>query len=209
MDAVEAGRRLAERHVNQAEPDPARSLLNYAEAPHRGDWTLRAALVRLAQPHPVRVGSLLDLMRRLDAPLQHVRRSLERHTVTCDRALTVDGLASPPVAPYPDVRASDLARLVATGVDASRLLTGYEEAIPLADEERLAVPLLAVAVAFEQLAATLTAWALVGPAAPPVQAVDRTCAEVAARLDELGVPVEAGPPPGAGWSSARARRGRG
>jgi hypothetical protein len=209
MDADEVGRRLAEQHRQQAELDPVRSLLNYAEMPYEGDWTLRAALTRLAQPHPVRVGTLLELMRRLDAPLHHVRRTLERHPVASDRALGIGGPTEPPGAPYADVRVADLARLVAAGVDAADLLPAYEATHPLEDEERQAVPLLAVAVDFEDLSASLTAWALTGPADPPVTALDRTCAAVAERLDELGVPVETGPPPGMGSPAARARRSRG
>ncbi len=203
MDAPEVGRRLAERHVTAPEPDTTHSLLNYAEVPYEGDWTLRSAFVRLAQPDPVRVGSVLELMRRLDALLHHVRRCLERHAVTCDRAVTADGVAGPPVAPYADVRTADLARLVAGGVEEHGLLTGYEERVTLEHEERMAVPLLAVAVELEELAATLAAWALVGPADPPLEAVDRIRAHVASRLDELGVPVETGPPPGVGRSGRR------
>lgn len=201
MDALEAGRRLAERHCGAArEFDPSRSLLNYAEIAWDGDWTLRSALVRLAQPDPARVGALLDLMRRVDAPLHHVRRALERHSVTCDRHLTVETLGDSPVDGHPDARTTDLARLVAAGVDETALLTGYQEIDPLDHEERMAVPLLAVAVDFEGLAEVLAAWALVGPSDPPLTAADDVLEHVAVRLDELGVPVETGPPPGVGRS---------
>lgn len=179
------------------EPDPERALLNYAEQPHEGDWTLRSALVRLAQPEPVRVGSVLQLMRRLDAPLHHVARVLERHAVLCDRGLTVDGVDGPIADAVADVRTADLARLVAVGVDERALLAGYEERAPLDPEERLAVPLLALAVRFEALGERLAAWARTGPDDPPVDAVEEAVAEVRARLDELGVPIETGPPPGA------------
>ena len=198
MDAVDAGRRLAERHSGQDEVDPVRSLLNYAEEPHDGDWTLRSALVRLAQPDPARVGSLLELMRRLDAPLHHVARHLQRHAVTCDGALAADRLDRPPGDPHPDARTADLARLVAAGLPVDDVVRGYDSVAPLDREERLAVPLLAVAVRFGQLARRLAAWASAGPADPPVSEVDAVIAEVSARLDELGVPVETGPPPGAG-----------
>lgn len=197
MRATEAGRLLASRHDREVEPDPDVSLVNYGERPHEGDWTLRSALVRLAQPHPAAVGSLLELMRRLDAPLHHVSKILHRHTVICDRLLTVDRLGSPPSEPYPDTRSADLARLVEAGLPVPDVLSGYEESAPLETEERLAVPLLAVAVQFDLLADELTAWALVGPADPPMEAVDRVLADVAPRLDRLGVPVETGPPPGA------------
>lgn len=38
-----------------------------AERSRAGDWSLRAALTRFAQPEPVRVAALLDLVRRMDA----------------------------------------------------------------------------------------------------------------------------------------------
>lgn len=196
MSATEAGRLLAGRHAEGVEPDPDGSLLNYGERPHEGDWTLRSALVRLAQPQPSAVGSLLELMRRLDGPLHHVSRILHEHTVTCDRLLSVDRLSGPPSDPYPDTRSADLARLVEAGLSSADLLAGYQELAPLENEERMAVPLLAVALQFDGLASDLTAWALVGPANPPMDAVDRVLGDVAARLDELGVPVETGPPPG-------------
>ena len=192
MDAVEVGRLLAERHVAVDEPDHVRSLLNYGESPQQGDWTLRSALVRLAQPDPLRVGSVIELTRRLDAAIGHVSKVLTRHAVICDRSLTAEDLAAPPRAPYPDARAADLARLVAAGIDPVGLLAGYEERNPLEHEERVAIPLLAVAVDFEGLAADVAAWADTGPANPPLEAVDRVRDGVAARLDELGVPVETG-----------------
>ncbi len=208
MDAVESGRQLAERHRDRAEPDPTHSLLNYAEAPYDGDWTLRSALMRLAQPEPARVGSVLEVMRRLDAVLHHVRRGLERHTVICDRGLTAASVGTSPAEPYPDARTVDLARLVASGCDETELYAGYESVAELDHEEKMAVPLLAVALTFADLAAELTAWSLVAPGSPPVETVDRVVAETGARLDELGVPVETGPPPGTGRSGRSGRSSR-
>ncbi len=202
MDAVRLGQQLAERHAdlgadgNTPELDEVHSLLNYSEAPYEGDWTLRSSLMRLAQPHPARVGQVLELTRRLDAPLHHVRKLLERHIVVADRALTPNTIGDAPIDPLGDVRTADLARLVAAGCDSTELLSGYESQHELAHEERVAVPLLAVAVLIEELAETLSGWALVGPADPPVDAVDRFVEVVAPMLDELGVPVETGPPPG-------------
>ena len=210
IDSVQLGRRLAERHATPTEPirfDPVRSLLNYAEAPFPGDWTLRSSLMRLAQPHPARVGQVLAHVRRLDAPLHHVRRVLERHVVVADAHLspvTVAAEPSPsePSAPVHDIRTADLGRLVAAGAEVDQLLAGYEAQHPLDTEERLAVPLLSVAVRVEQLAGTLSGWALTGPADPPIAAVDQFVETVGAMLDALGVPTETGPPPGM-------RRGRG
>lgn len=51
-----------------APPELAR-LVDYAERPRHGDWSLRSALVRYAQPEPVRVSQVLELVRRVDAAL--------------------------------------------------------------------------------------------------------------------------------------------
>jgi hypothetical protein len=212
MDPVELGRRLAERHARSAaapdrpEYDPSASLLNYAEVPYPGDWTLRSALVRLAQPEPGRVGAVLELVRRLDAPLHHVRRNLERHIVVCDRSVRISGdrpvidVAPNPAAPYADVRTADLARLSAAGVDPASvepagvdpdgLLDGYQQQAVLDQEEVLTVPLLALAARFEALAESLAGWAQAGPSEPPVGHVDLTLTMVRAELDRLGVPEE-------------------
>ena len=48
-------------------PDPA---LGIGDVPRRDDWTLRAALVRFAQPEPVRAGAVLELVRRTDGALR-------------------------------------------------------------------------------------------------------------------------------------------
>lgn len=198
MDAVEMGRALAGRHAERPAPnyDPDRSLLNYGEAPRQGDWTLRSALVRLAQPDPVRVGEILQAMRRLDATLHQVTKKLESHLAACDRRPTPDEIAAEPAVELADVRTADLARLVAVGVDGAGLMAGYEDHTPLDDEERLALPLLEIAARFETLSETLAAWADGGPADPPLEAVDEVRSWAWARMDELGVPVETGPPPG-------------
>ena len=208
MEANEVGRRLAERHRAAAEADPAievdpaRSLLNYAEVPHQGDWTLRSALVRLAQPHPAQVGALLQAMRRLDAPLHHVARALQRHPAWCDPTLglpetpsaaatVIDG---PAEEPEPDVRLADLARLAAAGYDVDALAAGYGAVTPLDQEERLALPLLALAAGFARLATDLARWADAGPDDPPLDRVVDWTDTLLAQLDRLGVPEE-GPPP--------------
>lgn len=199
MEAAEVGRLLAGRHeqARAAEVDQVNSLLNYPEAPHRGDWTLRSALVRLAQPEPERVATLLQLSRRLDAALHHVARALEKHAVVADRSLDPTDPAGPVAEAVPDARAADIARLVAAGVDEREVMAGYGSVAPLDREERLAVPILAVAVELERLAARLADWADAGPEDPPIEEVDRVTAAAGARIEELGVPEETGPPPGA------------
>ena len=216
--AQAAGRLLAERHlgVAAADPEPAGSLVNYAESSRAGDWSLRSALVRLAQPEPARVAGVLELVRRLDAVLHHLARPLERHTVVCDRSLTLGAITeeasgwqlADPGEPYPDTRVAELVRLAtAAGPDGDQVLDAYLGEVDLAIEEQQALPLLAVAAEFDGLADQLAAWAPTAPAAPPVEEVDRVCAGVLAHLDALGVPREEGPPPGARGGRPRRRQG--
>lgn len=115
--------------------------------------------------------------------------------VTSDRALDPTDLAAGPVDPYQDIRTADLARLVDAGCEPEALLVGYEESCELTAEERRAVPLLSIAVVFERIAAAVAAWALTGPADPPVAEIEGHLTGVAADLDELGVPEERWGPP--------------
>lgn len=207
MDAIELGRRLARRHAGEGsrsgpgtDVDEDRSLLNYGEVPHRGDWTMRSALVRLAQRDPARVGALLQVSRRLDAPLHHVARSLRSHPVTCDEAMAAEGwdpaqdLGAAPADPYPDIRTADVARAMCAAADPEELIAGYRAELPLDREEELALPLLAEAARFDRLARRLANWADGDLTDPPLDAVDRLTAEVGQRLDDLGIPEETGPP---------------
>jgi hypothetical protein len=50
----------------EIEPAALGRLVDFAEQPHAQDWSLRAALVRYAQPQPQRVNDLLDLVRRTE-----------------------------------------------------------------------------------------------------------------------------------------------
>ena len=52
-------------------------LLDYAERSRAKDWSLRAALCRYAQPHPVRVSTVLDLMRRIEFALGPHTKAIE------------------------------------------------------------------------------------------------------------------------------------
>ncbi len=206
LDGSEIGRRLAERHAADDRPDgvdEVASLLNYAEAPHTGDWTLRSSLVRLAQPDPARVGALLQVMRRLDAPLHHVTRALQANPANSDLGLLDDpgsALAGPAVdtvtETVPDIRLADVARVIAAGLDEASVVDGYRSVVDLGQEEQLALPLLVVAVAFDRLARELADWADAGSDDPPLAAVERVTAQALARLDELGVPEETPPPRG-------------
>ena len=200
--ARSAGDRLAQRHLagGPAAADPVVTLLNYAEMGRAGDWSLRSAMVRLALPEPMIVVEIANLVRRLDAVLHHVATPLAKRTVTCDRGLGMATVDGEPVEPYPDTRGADLARLAAdAGGHGDVVVEAYLAAIDLSQEERVALPLLGVALELDGLAQLLTDWALTAPAPPPVEAVRSTCAGVTARMDDLGVPVEeSGPPRGRG-----------
>ena len=206
--AQAAGRLLAERHQDQrVEPDPAVSLVNYAEAPRPGDWTLRSSLVRLAQPEPALVAALLEQVRRLDTTLHHAQRALGKYTVLCDRTLTrhaVSGSASGwalahPAEPYVDCRVADIARMAKSfGDDGASVVDAYLAEIDLRAEERGSIALLEVALDFDELAIALAEWAPTAPAPAPAEHLAAVTDRARARMNKLGVPIEEGPPPGRG-----------
>ena len=57
----------------------SRRLLDFSERPRVDDWSLRAALVRYAQPHPQRVEDLLSVVRRLEHALADHRPRCEHN----------------------------------------------------------------------------------------------------------------------------------
>jgi len=192
LEAV--GLLLAKRHVVAVDDRPEHSLLDYAERPRAGDWSLRSALVRLAQPEPHRAAEVLTLVRRLDAALGSFTRSLERRFVTCDRELG-ESPGIDAAAPYPDIRTADLARVVRAQPDGLAVVVdSYGSVWELDADERAALPLLAVALDLDELADELARWAERGSNEPPITSVDTTRARVGSRLDDLDVPVEEAPP---------------
>jgi hypothetical protein len=62
--------------VPDIQPPELASLLDFAERPRHGGWSLRAALTRYAQGQPRRVGDLLQLVRRIEAALAKESKSL-------------------------------------------------------------------------------------------------------------------------------------
>jgi hypothetical protein len=60
------------------EPPALARLLDFAERPRGANWSLRAALVRYAQPQPERVSEILDLVRRIEGALRPHGKRLER-----------------------------------------------------------------------------------------------------------------------------------
>lgn len=200
--AREAGRALADRHrsAGPAEPDPVATILNYAEMGRTGDWSLRSAMVRLALPEPMIVVEVANHIRRLDTVLHHVATPLAKQTVLCDRAISLETVSGPPIDPYPDTRIADVARLAASaGPVGDVVVEAYARDVDLTQEERVALPLIGVALQLDSLAQLLADWAVTAPAAPPVDDVRSTASAVKARMDELDVPVEqSGPPRGRG-----------
>ena len=63
---------------DDVEPVELARLLDFAERPRVEDWSLRAALVRYAQPEPERAAQILELVRRIDAALRQHRKLFER-----------------------------------------------------------------------------------------------------------------------------------
>lgn len=205
-----AARILADRHREPAPPDPERSILNLAESPRVDDWSLRAALVRLAQPEPVRAGAVLEIVRRCQGALHPLTRALERHTVWTGPGLGPGSVTGSTAGgweladggpPRADLRLVDLARLAGGDpVALGSLAEAYGAEAPLDPEEEAAVGLIGVAVAIDGLADELAAWAVTAAGPPPVAAVDTVCRRLAPELDRLGVPRETRPedvPPGA------------
>lgn len=195
VEAAEAGRRLAQRHQAAPVDTLEGSVLDYAERARADDWSMRSALVRFAQPEPVRAGAVLELVRRVDGALHPLVRSLERTAVVCDRLLD-ESVRPEPREPYPDARVVDLARLVAAMPHAGdAVVDAYDAVVSLTDDERAALPLLGPALALDALAEILADWAVHAPGDPPVEPVDATNRRVFEHLEALGVPRETGPPP--------------
>jgi hypothetical protein len=62
----------------EVEPRELARLLNFAERPRADEWSLRAALVRYAQPEPERAARLLEVVRRAEGALHRHSKLLER-----------------------------------------------------------------------------------------------------------------------------------
>ena len=56
--------------ATEIEPPELAQLVAFSERPRAGDWSLRSALTRYAQPQPQRVSVVLDSVRRIEFALQ-------------------------------------------------------------------------------------------------------------------------------------------
>jgi hypothetical protein len=62
----------------EVRPVELAALLDVAERPRASGWSLRAALVRYAQPQPQRASDLIELVRRIESALRPSAKLLER-----------------------------------------------------------------------------------------------------------------------------------
>jgi hypothetical protein len=74
----------------EIEPPALAQLVDFAERPHTEDWSLRAALVRYAQPQPQRVNDVLDLVRRTEWALGQHAALFQREGAALWQALEDD-----------------------------------------------------------------------------------------------------------------------
>ena len=197
------GRLLAGFHRDGRAPDDGIRLVDYAESSRTGDWSLRSALVRYAQPEPARASAVLELVRRTDGALKPFARVLQGTEGATDPALDAAGFSSgsfePSARARVDARTADLARVAVRSPEGlDRVLAEYESVSPLADDERTAVPLLAVAVELDALGDVLAGWALDRRQPRPDAEVDAIARRAFAMLGALGVERERRPPRRAG-----------
>jgi hypothetical protein len=204
-NAADVAAALADAHAGPVDgvPDGHR-LVDYAESSRTGDWSRRSALVRFAQPEPVRAGAVLELVRRTDGALKPHRRRLEPASVPTHPGLGPDLLveAGGRVALRAgaervlDAPAAELARAALRLPGGDAVVAAYVDAAG-ADATFEAVPLLVAALQLDGIADALVDWACVHDGPPPVGIVDERAAAAFARLAELGVPRETGGrPPG-------------
>ncbi len=190
---------LADAHAGPTDGlADGRRLVDYAESSREGDWSLRSALVRFAQPEPTRAGAVLELIRRTDAALKPHRRRLESAAAPTHPHLGPDLFADadgtsvrPDVERIVDAPAADLARALVRVPDGGSVVAAYV-AQRGEDPTDAAVPLLVVALELDAIADELVPWARTRTGPPPVDTVDHRAAAAFARLEELGVPRETG-----------------
>jgi hypothetical protein len=136
--------------ASQVEPAELVQLLEFSERPRVGDWSLRAALTRYAQPQPQRVSDLLDVVRRIEFAMAAHREELD-----------------------------------AEGPELWRVLQEGERSTT----DQL-VGLLRAMVELDRLGDVLAAWANDPSGERPDELVGAVTADIARRLDELGVERE-------------------
>jgi hypothetical protein len=79
----------------EPEPPELARLVDFAERPRVGDWSLRSALVRYAQGQPVRVSRVLEQVRRIEFALRPHGKLLNREGPELWRAVEFGSPAGP------------------------------------------------------------------------------------------------------------------
>ena len=79
------------------QPPELAQLLEFAERPRAGDWSLRAALTRYAQPEPKRVGDLLECVRRIEFAVHPQLKAIERDGAALWAAVQDGGADGEPI----------------------------------------------------------------------------------------------------------------
>jgi hypothetical protein len=77
----------------EVRPPELANLVDFAERSRVDDWSLRSALCRYAQPEPVRVGQVLESLRRIEAALHGHAKLFEREGAALWAAVRGDGPA--------------------------------------------------------------------------------------------------------------------
>jgi hypothetical protein len=75
----------------ELQPIELARIVDFAERPRVGDWSLRSALVRYAEGQPERVSGVLEQVRRLDAALHPFTKVLEKRGTDLWRTLEAGG----------------------------------------------------------------------------------------------------------------------
>jgi hypothetical protein len=90
---------MADRFAD-VEPPELVAVLDLAERARIGDWSLRSALTRYAQPEPLQVGELLDLYRRIEVVLPGLIDVATKHGPALWSAATADGGPNDDIPPF-------------------------------------------------------------------------------------------------------------
>jgi hypothetical protein len=81
----------------EIQPLELAALVDYAERSRVGDWSLRSALCRYAQPQPQRVSAVLEVVRRIDAVVQPVAGRIAKEGPAIWAALEGDASGDDPL----------------------------------------------------------------------------------------------------------------
>ena len=101
----------------QVRPAALAEVLDVAERPRSSGWSLRAALVRYAQPQPQRASELIGLVRRVESALRPSAKVLEHRGPAVWDAVAGDGT---PVGETPSVD-DQLVALLRVAIELDRI----------------------------------------------------------------------------------------